>query len=252
MWAILFVWLHQYIEQDYDSRIKKSNSDMEWRETLIPALVSLIPTLSNVIFETVVERLTIAENHRYFSQFRFHRIIKKIGFRIINIMGLFALRFYADSPWYTCTSSRIGYQILLFILLDITVNNILEVFIPFIMRLFTWMFSGGVDSLSDEDRKPPFELTDEYFEIVFRQYIMYMSISVFPMITFVTLISNIIEYPLDKYRLLYVCQRVSLVSLCILRPTLPPCLPSESECLLAGCLPSKSGCLLAGCLLFAH
>jgi len=46
---------------------------------------------------------------------------------------------------------------------------------------------------SDDDQKPDFELSEEYFEIIYRQFIMYMGISVFPLISGAALCCSVLQ-----------------------------------------------------------
>lgn len=93
-------------------------------------------------------------------------------FKVMNIMALFLLRYFADNPWYTCMPSRIGQQIFTFILLDLTLNNLIEFGLPLFTIAYKRCCGGTTTSDSDDDEKNEFELTDEYFEVVYRQYIM--------------------------------------------------------------------------------
>jgi hypothetical protein len=177
------------------------------RQIMVALLVALVVPISNALFETTVGLLTDLEKHQSWSAFRQHRLFKRTVFRISNISCLFALRYYADLPWYTCMSGRMGYQVLLYLLIDITITNVFELVTPPLMKLANKCFGkSSVNSLSDEANKPDFELADEYFEIVYRQYVICMGFCVMPMISLIGLIANLIEWPVDKYRLLYQCR----------------------------------------------
>jgi hypothetical protein len=176
------------------------------QQTGFAILASITVTLSNILFETIVGFLTTYERHLTWSSYRAHRLFKLMTFRLCNIIALFSLRYYADVAWFTCMSSRLAYQLLVFILLDLSLSNIIELGYAVI---FKWCNTcgGPANQKSNEEEKPEFELTDEYFEVVYRQYVMYMGISVFPMITGLTLIANLLEFPLDKWRLVNLCSK---------------------------------------------
>jgi hypothetical protein len=206
MWSILFEGLRYYMQDDYNSRVTDGSLYNNSQQTGFAILASITVTISNVLFELIVALLTELECHKRWSAYRAHRLFKLMTFRWCNIFALFALRYYADVAWFTCMSSRLAYQLLIFIVLDISLSNALEVVLALIMRCcLSW--GGPSNRKSNEEQKPEFELTDEYFEVVYRQYVMYMGISVFPMITLLTVLANIIEYPLDKWRLITLCSK---------------------------------------------
>ena len=158
--------------------------------------------MGNAVFGNIVVYLNDWDKHPTWSQFRRHRIAKTLMFRIINVMFLFVFKYYSDKPFYTCITQRLAFQIFTFIIMELTINNFLEIFLPAILQClpFCGAACGGVG-------KPEFELADEYFEIVYRQFIMYFGIQVFPMITVVTLGANILEFLVDRYRLIKVCAK---------------------------------------------
>ena len=60
---------------------------------------------------------------------------------------------------------------------------------------------------SNEAAKDEFDISDEYVHQLYRLFIMYLGMSVFPLIGLLSLLGSLIEYPLDKLRMLRVCQR---------------------------------------------
>uniref|UniRef100_A0A7S0H799 WW domain-containing protein n=1 Tax=Hanusia phi TaxID=3032 RepID=A0A7S0H799_9CRYP len=211
MYAVLFQMLYRTIPDQYNSGLKSVGAFKEGVQLAVSLITSAIVPISNLIFDSIVRFLTDLEKHPTWSSYRRHRLLKIVLFRLVNVYGLFIFRFYADLPFYTCSSSRIAFQIFIFILMDITINNFVEFFWPHIWKLIVCLLSPCISlenkEGSDEEQKPEFELTDEYFEIVYRQFIMYIGISVFPMITGITLLTNIVEWPIDRYRLIYHCRR---------------------------------------------
>jgi hypothetical protein len=169
---------------------------------VLAVIPSTIVVIGNAVFGNFVYCLNDRDKHPTWSQFRRHRIAKTLVFRIINVMFLFVFKYYSDKPFYTCITQRLAFQIFTFIIMELTINNFLEIFLPAILKClpFCGAACGGVG-------KPEFELADEYFEIVYRQFIMYFGIQVFPMITVVTLGANILEFLVDRYRLIKVCAK---------------------------------------------
>jgi hypothetical protein len=84
--------------------------------------------------------------------------------------------------------------------------SLVEVLYPVVMGCFTGKKDESAGANADVN-KPDFELSEEYIEICYRQFIMYMGLSVFPMITAITLGANILEIFVDRYRLIKMCAK---------------------------------------------
>ena len=197
------------MQQSYDRGAEAGTNAFSEVLTLVYALVpSAIVSLSNIAFASVVDMLNRWDKHPTWSKYRNHRLFKILGFRIVNVMCLFVFKYFSDVPFYTCVTRRISFQVFTFIIMELTINNFMEIFLPAIMTFVGSLFSkASAADASDEDSKPEFELSEEYFEITYRQFIMYMGISVFPMLSAITLATNILELVVDRYRLMRVCAR---------------------------------------------
>lgn len=86
-------------------------------------------------------------------------------------------------------------------------GNILEFGIVFIQRLFVLKFGICAGKGSDEDNKPEFDVAFEYLEVFYRQFICYLGMTVFPLMPVLSLIANLIEYFLDKVKMVKLCQK---------------------------------------------
>jgi len=209
MYFVLFHIFYAVVQGSYDEGQKGSGAGFSEAAPLLLSLVpSAIVAVANILFGMVVDKLNMWDKHPSWSTFRNHRMFKILLFRIFNVMCLFSFKYYSDMPFYTCLTQRIAFQVFTFILMDITVNNFIEIFLPGILSAVGSCFAkDAVAEGSDDDQKPDFELSEEYFEIIYRQFIMYMGISVFPMISVITLLTNILELFVDRYRLIRVCAK---------------------------------------------
>eukprot|EP00802_Teleaulax_amphioxeia_P006001 Tamp_06005.p1 GENE.Tamp_06005~~Tamp_06005.p1 ORF type:complete len:734 (-),score=146.39 Tamp_06005:608-2809(-) len=206
MYLVLFQMFYAVVQTSYNEGQKGGGGTFVEAAPLIITLVpSAIVSISNIAFGMVVNMLNNWDKHPTWDKFRHHRMAKVLIFRIINIMFLFTFKFYSDMPFYTCITQRISFQVFTFVLMDITINNFVEMFLPGILST---LFGKKGDGEGEEaEEKPEFELSEEYFEITYRQFIMYMGVSVFPMITGITLLCNIVEILVDRYRLIKVCAK---------------------------------------------
>eukprot|EP00960_Hanusia_phi_P065676 766178-Hanusia_phi.AAC.2 len=190
MYAVLFQMLYRTIPDQYNSGLKSVGAFKEGVQLAVSLITSAIVPISNLIFDSIVRFLTDLEKHPTWSSYRRHRLLKIVLFRLVNVYGLFIFRFYADLPFYTCSSSRIAFQEATKSksegLSSSLPSSSYPVFHLFLRPSNPTPLSPSTSSLRHPDyvsSRPEFELTDEYFEIVYRQFIMYIGISVFPMIT---------------------------------------------------------------------
>eukprot|EP00163_Fabomonas_tropica_P017762 TRINITY_DN3150_c0_g2_i10.p1 TRINITY_DN3150_c0_g2~~TRINITY_DN3150_c0_g2_i10.p1 ORF type:complete len:209 (-),score=40.93 TRINITY_DN3150_c0_g2_i10:423-1049(-) len=154
------------------------------------------------MWKQVCTRLTRFECHRTWSSFRKHNTIKFFAFKICNVLVLYvAKRLATEVDREKCVTTEIGQQFLFLILLDVIVFNVIEFIAPQISARI-W----HDDSKGDEANKPEFDLSEEYLELLSRQFIIYMGMSTFPLITLIGVLAMILEIYLDKARLIKVCQ----------------------------------------------
>ena len=111
MYAVLFQMLYRTIPSQYDSGLKNLGAFQEGVQLAISLITSAIVPIANLIFDSIVRFLTDLEKHPTWSSYRRHRLLKIILFRLVNVYGLFIFRYYADFPFYTCSSSRIAFQV---------------------------------------------------------------------------------------------------------------------------------------------
>jgi hypothetical protein len=60
---------------------------------------------------------------------------------------------------------------------------------------------------SNDSVRPEFDLAEEYLELIYRQFIIYLAFAIVPLVPVLGLLANIVEYRVDKYRLLRICQQ---------------------------------------------
>jgi hypothetical protein len=156
----------------------------------LAVIVSIVTTVSNLIFETIAGLLVDYQHNEFYSTRRNHRLFMLSFFRITNVMSLFVIRYFSDAPFNNCVSGRIGSQFCIFILLDLTVNNVVELLFTLFGDLHKKTPTGAdVDTYGEN----PIELTDDYLEVIYREFVCMASFSVFPPISFLTLFTNIGE-----------------------------------------------------------
>ena len=201
--------------------------DLSGSPLVITIIVVAVKAAFDAVFETVAAVLTDLERHATYSAQRFHRILKLLLFRIANTQSLFVVRHFADVPFYPCLAARTGNQALIMILLDLTVSNIAEIGWSAVSNLGKRGKAGGRGAKSassaaglrgseegaaglkkgssageeeEEEEESEIELTDDYVELLYRQYVMLLCLGVFPLVTALSLLCNLLEWPLDKLK----------------------------------------------------
>ena len=176
---------------------------------LLLVLASIISVSSNIFF-LIVGCLTDLECHQTWSGYRAHRLAKLYIFRFLNVFAMFAFTYFAELPWYTCMASRIATQAVIYFVSDFFVTTVLNLVMPFIHESFcrVWLRFTAASARccygcreDKEDLRLQIELTDEIIKVVFRQYVMYATITVLPFMSIFTLVCNVLELPVNKFRL---------------------------------------------------
>jgi Calcium-activated chloride channel len=164
--------------------------------------------LVNFIFQFISRPMTALEKHKTWAVFRKHSAIKMITFKLVNVTAMYAAKAFAfvEAGEARCGLEDMGSQFLAIIIMDAVVMSIVEMITP-VLRSWAFKIVGIGSAGSDEDQKPEFDVSEEYLELFYRQFIIYVGMSVFPMITLLGTIANVLEYPQDKFRMLRICQR---------------------------------------------
>jgi len=191
--------------------IRDSNGYIFWSFGITAAV-----TLINLIFVQISGRLTRFEKHKTWSLYRKHEGFKILAFRMVNVICMYvALQFAFTKS--CCYFKDAGTKFLTLILTDLVINNFVEMFVPLFRIWGAKRFKCMQGSQGDEAAKPEFDVASEYLELFYRQFVIYLGMIVFPMMTLLGLITNIAEYPLDKTRMLKICQRPKRLDLSMKR-----------------------------------
>lgn len=188
---------------------------IQWlgRETAgeIFSVVNYVVTFSvvtiNFFFQTISVKLVQLEKHKTWSLFRKHHTIKLIAFKIINVCAMYAALSFSFQRNGRCIYFDAGSKFVSLILIDLFFQNFMEMAVPLMKRWGATHVKYLQTKGGDEAAKPEFDVSQEYLELFYRQFVIYLGLSIFPGITVLGLITNILEYPLDKYRMLRICQR---------------------------------------------
>jgi hypothetical protein len=123
-----------------------------------------------------------------------------------------------------CDLAPLAEQFLVLLLTDLTVGNLIEIFVPWLFYKVQSCCCQKIVGDHLDSGRPDFELAEEYLELLYRQYIVYLGFPFVPVLPFVGIICLLVEYarwlcafkfilcfltlphlfryPIDKWRLL--------------------------------------------------
>eukprot|EP00760_Papus_ankaliazontas_P007607 PhM_4_TR13395/c0_g1_i1/m.7084 len=171
---------------------------------VVSFLIAVVVGLLNLTYGLVADLLTEFEKPKTMRQFKTSNTLKLLLFKLGNVITVYAAKTYSSVQ--DCAYDVIGQQFLYILVVDITVMNVLEMLLPRVTsRLRRYMALRNKDDLqSDQDLLPPFDVSYEYLDTIYRQYLVYMAMTVFPLSVVLSWVGQVLEYWLDKYKLLRV------------------------------------------------
>lgn len=184
---------------------------------LVSAIIAVFMTCVNMVWKRVCVWLTRLECHATWTKFRQHNTLKFFLFKMLNVLTMYASRilvpricphlpalrdFCSDT---SCLTSTVGVQLLFLLVFDLTVQNVWEILLG-VVRAKLAKRRGMLGKGSNDSVRPEFDLAEEYLELIYRQFIVYLAFAIIPLVPILGLIANIVEYRIDKYRLLRICQ----------------------------------------------
>jgi len=168
--------------------------------------ITLFLSVTNFISKYVATYLTRIEKHPTWSGYRKNEGIKLLSFKIFNVIAFYVAGFFAFAP-NRCYFEYTGLKFFTLILSDLIIMNLLEVSLPGIKTLFRNIYRSILNKGGDDVEKEDFDVAQEYLEILYRQFVIYIGMIVFPLMAVLGLLTNVIEFPLDKYRMLRQCNK---------------------------------------------
>eukprot|EP00727_Mastigamoeba_balamuthi_P006220 m51a1_g2217 hypothetical protein (477) ;mRNA; r:212591-214663 len=178
----------------------------------LSVLISIIIIIINIIWKEICVLLTILERHSTWSGHRLNDMVKLFLFRIINVTVMYAamqtaVETSAEKADYTCPLQDNGIKFIALILCDLVLMNAFDMLYPIVVAHMKRRFPCLRGEGSDESDLPEFDVAEEYLEVLYRQFVLFMGSLSAPLLPLLSLMTNGAEYFLDKYRMLHLCQR---------------------------------------------
>jgi len=191
---------------------------LDTSSVLVSAIIAVFMTAVNMVWERVCVMLTKLEGHATWTKFRQHNTLKFFLFKMLNVLTMYASRILVPRicPHIpsvrefcnnaACLTSTVGVQLLFLLVFDLTAKNAWEIFSGWAKTRITKR-KGMTGKGSNDSVRPEFDLAEEYLELIYRQFIIYLAFAIIPLVPILGLLANVVEYRVDKYRLLRICQQ---------------------------------------------
>eukprot|EP01113_Clastostelium_recurvatum_P027788 TRINITY_DN3362_c0_g1_i2.p1 TRINITY_DN3362_c0_g1~~TRINITY_DN3362_c0_g1_i2.p1 ORF type:complete len:507 (+),score=104.12 TRINITY_DN3362_c0_g1_i2:162-1682(+) len=184
----------------------------QYASIISAAIVAVVIVFTNFIWQRLCQYLNRLERHHTWSSFRTHLTLKYFLFKLLNVLIMYLSRwvvkryFMVDNSASTvdCVLYGVGDQFLFIILFDMTASHMWKLFSAWAQKLIGRR-RGMIGEGSNDSARPQFDLADLYLSVLYRQFIIYLGMPIFPLISILGLVCNLLEYRLDKYRLLRIC-----------------------------------------------
>ena len=176
-------------------------------------LVLLVNNVLDFLGRSVAGWLTHLEAHKRRITHSRHKTVKLFVFKfvVVNTMYITQKLVYVARGYYTseCPMRPVASKFLVFMVMNLTVGNISNWLVPLVLHRRV----RRAQRRSKPYKPVQFDIAFEYMELFYRQYVMYLGMTVFPAIVPIAIIINLIEYASDKYRLLLLSRETKKVVL---------------------------------------
>ncbi|KAH3742864.1 DUF590 family protein [Pelomyxa schiedti] len=150
------------------------------------------------IGKKVCAMLTHLERHKRRLTHSKHKTFKNFTYKVVLVSAVYWAQWLRLSDTDNlCPMRTSGIKFLSLAMTDLTVGNLLLMASPITRYLI-----NACKGKAGKTTKPIyFDLSSQYMDVLFRQYIMYLGMTVFPGLCVISLLTTAIVYPMDKFRL---------------------------------------------------
>lgn len=183
-------------------------------------VLSATLAILNMVWKKVSKFMTKYEKHRTMREYTEWDTSKVFVLKIGSVLALYITKSLvgADSVDADtcrndlnavdcgCPLEQMGQQFFWLIIIELVIGNITELGIP-ALRVWFRSRKSASSGKGDEDLKEKFDLAEEFTELFYRQFVILLGTTVFPLVTVLGLVSLYLEFWLDKLRLLKYCTK---------------------------------------------
>lgn len=172
--------------------------------SLMSIPVSLSFVICNAVWDKVSFFVTQREHNRTWFRFRLSQALKLIVFKVATATVLYAMIATLLPSGSGCLMQNSGINFVVSIFIDIIlITVVLQTCIP---TLWSYYLSKRSDP---NPKRTEFDLSEQLLLLLYRQFLLYISVLVVPPIGVLGLIALCIQYPLDKWKLTTLCKQYS-------------------------------------------
>lgn len=167
--------------------------------------IALFVSAMGYAWEKVCDKLTMLEYWAYWSDYWKSSCIKVLLFKILNVFTVFLVKrieFEEKVEPGNCQLEDLGDQFILLVALNSASS----------VAYLLYVTTSAEDEERNEFGTREFIISQEYVELVYRQFLIGLGFLVMPMIAIFGLAANILEYWVDKFRMLKVCHKPKVIS----------------------------------------
>lgn len=187
----------------------------------------------NIVFTSLAKWLTERENHRAYSEFANNLLAKTVIFKFINCyISLYYIAFFKQHSHLfgmpmECVQgdclNDLSTQLAVFMIMRLTVQNIVELSMPYVLMMYRSMMEGRtfhtslftnpltvMPDLSSPERqakKETFDLYEDMDEVLITYGYTTLFVVACPWVPFLALLSNLLECFLDQKKLVLLYRR---------------------------------------------
>ncbi|KAF0975758.1 hypothetical protein FDP41_005085 [Naegleria fowleri] len=174
--------------------------------TAISIAISIVISLMSFIWKKICVYLTNFERHKTWSAYRKHNTFKFLFFKLFSVFVMGFTKGFFATP---CVIKVMGNQYMIQMVTDFCLSITVEFLLPWII----YKVRGSLNK--DKEvviHKPEFDVSEEYLELIYRQYIIYNGFVSFPLITLIGFVASLFELYLDKFRLIKLSSKPPLTT----------------------------------------
>jgi len=188
---------------------------------LISIALSGALTLFNIVWKLICHRVTKMERHEYYTDFYRSYFVKTYCFRICSTMILFGISrlsvFSSSDIPAQCQFSSLSqlYTVTLFSELASAFWN--SIILKYLMsnkklqNAFLFLICKK-NMFGDDEYMPEFVLVEEYVDLLYKQLLVLLGVTVFPLMALGMSFTLLIKLFLDRVQLKWYCRKVAITN----------------------------------------
>jgi len=180
--------------------------ESDFNSLLTSGIVAALVSLLNLTYNFFAVYMTKFERHMSWSSFRAHSTFKYFAFKIALTIVMYVWRYVIAKKADDCDVGSIGDQFLLLLVVDVFLVNFLDIAQHFLLWKYGKM-KGKTSTRSNEAEKPEFDVPDQYLQVLYRQFVIFLGMPIFPWLPLIGAFCHFVDYVVSKFILIKYCQQ---------------------------------------------